>query len=107
MVYFGFFKGMTYGKCYDDFEEYKQIHNELPKDIILVYLKSLPIAAVAPMLTQDMFTGEYLEMAGLYEDGEFCFPLDFIHYYEKYEIGIPLVYEEYLKTRIKDINNNE
>lgn len=98
MLYFGFFKEMThYGDCSDNFEEYKSIDNEIPKDVILSYLKALPITAVAPMTTWDVFSGEPLEQAGIYEDGEFCFPIDFIHYYEKYDIGIPLAYEQYIK----------
>ena len=98
MIYFGFFKEMTnYGKCSDDFEAYKLIKNELPKDVILAYLKTLPVAAVAPMSTRDVFTGEHLEHAGLYEDGDFCFPIDFLHYYEKYDIGIPQAYEQHIK----------
>ena len=98
MLYFGFFKEMThYGDCSDNFEEYKSIDNEIPKDVILSYLKALPITAVAPMTTWDVFSGERLEQAGIYEDGEFCFPIDFIHYYEKYDIGIPLAYEQYIK----------
>jgi hypothetical protein len=63
-------------------------------------LKSLPIAAVAPMSTKDIFTGEMLPQAGIIEDGEFTFPIDFIHYYEKYNIGIPRDYEKYLIGRI-------
>ena len=36
------------------------------------------------MTTQDIFTGEPLEQAGIIEDGDFTFPIDFIHYYENY-----------------------
>ena len=44
-----------------------------------------------------MFTGERIQ-AGKYKDGKYVFPLDFLHYYKNYDIGIPLEYEEYLKT---------
>lgn len=44
-----------------------------------------------------MFTGEKLQ-EGVYQDGDFKFTLDFLHYYKNYDIGIPLEYEEYLKT---------
>jgi hypothetical protein len=54
------------------------------------------------MFTYDIFTGERLEMAGLIEDGDFCFPIDFIHYYEKYDIGIPIEYEKYIISRVKE-----
>ena len=57
MIYFGFFDGMRYNGS-EDFNEYKNIKNELSKSIILAYLKELPIAAIAPMWTYDMFTGE-------------------------------------------------
>ena len=87
--YFGFFKGMRYGKCEDDFKTYENFKNKLEKSEILKYIKGLPIAGVAPMTTEDIFTGETLEQAGIIEDGEFTFPIDFIHYYEKYDIGIP------------------
>ena len=100
MTYFGFFRGMTYGECTDDFVSYKEIKNKLKKSNVLAYLKQLPIAAVALMTTRDMFTGARLEQAGLIEDGDFCFPIDFIHYYEKYDIGIPLEYEEYIANKI-------
>lgn len=100
MEYFGFFKGMNYGKCNDDFDSYKEIKNELKKSDVLAYMKQLPISAVAPMTTKDMFNGKPLEQAGIVEDGEFTFPIDFIHYYEKYNIGIPKQYENYIKTRI-------
>ena len=100
MKYFGFFRGMNYGKCNDEFDSYKTIKNGLNKSVVLAYLKALPIAAVALMSTKDIFTGERLEQAGIIEDGGFTFPIDFIHYYERYDIGIPLEYEEYLKQKL-------
>lgn len=100
MTYFGFFKGMNYGKCNDDFDSYKNIKNKLNKSDVLSYMKRLEIACVAPMTTRDIFTGERLEQAGLYQDGQFTFPIDFVHYYEKYDIGIPIEYEKYLMNRI-------
>lgn len=100
MQTFGFFKGMKYGECEESFEQYKDFKNDLPKTEILKYIKSLPIAAIAPMTTVDIFNGQGIEQAGIIEDGEFTFPLDFIHYYEKYNIGIPKEYESYIKTRI-------
>ena len=99
---FGFFKGMNYGECEDVFEDYKKFRNQLPKETILNYLKNLPIAAIAPMSVWDIFTGEYLELAGLMEDGNFIFPIDFIHYYEKYPIGIPEEYEKYIIEKMRE-----
>ena len=100
MKYFGFFKGMKYGKCEDDFESYKKIKNHLKKEDVLTYLKNLPIAGVCPMSVEDIFDGEDIEQAGIYEDGDFTFPTDFIHYYEKYEIGIPVEYEKHIASKI-------
>jgi hypothetical protein len=48
----------------------------------------------------DIFTNEPIEQSGIIEDGEFTFPIDFIHYYEKYDIGIPKEYEKYIKSKI-------
>ena len=100
MKYFGFFKGMKYGKCEDEFDSYKNIKNHLKKSDVLSYIKALPIAGVAPMSVEDIFSGEPLEQAGIVEDGDFTFPIDFIHYYEKYDIGIPIEYEKHIETKI-------
>lgn len=100
MKYFGFFKGMKYGKCEENFDDFKKIKNKLEKKKILNHLKSLPIAGVAPMSTEDIFTNEPLEQAGIIEDGDFTFPIDFIHYYENYDIGIPVEYEKHIASII-------
>ena len=100
MKYFGFFKGMNYGNCKDNFDDFKTIRNEIPKTEVLKYIKKLPIAAVAPMSVEDIFDGQDIEQAGIIEDGDFTFPLEFIHYYEKYDIGIPKEYENYIATKI-------
>ena len=100
MKYFGFFEGMNYGKCEDKFDTYKAMKNQLNKADVLAYLKALPIAGIAPMSVKDIFTGEPLEQAGVIDDGGFRFPIDFIHYYEKYEIGIPVEYEKYIANKV-------
>lgn len=100
MRIFGLFEGMKYGKCEEKFDSYKEIKNQLNKADVLAYLKALPIAGIAPMSVEDIFTGEPLEQAGVIDDGEFRFPIDFIHYYEQYDIGIPKDYEEYIASRI-------
>ena len=101
MTYFGFFDGMGYDGS-EDFNEYKNNKNELSKSIILAYLKELPIAAIAPMWTYDMFTREKLGTGGLIEDGDFCFPVDFIHYFGKYDIGIPIEYEKHIIIELRN-----
>nr|DAJ43525.1 MAG TPA: hypothetical protein [Caudoviricetes sp.] len=102
MIYFGFFKGMKYGKCDEDFEDYKKIKNRIGRDKILRYLESLSVSAVAPISTEDIFDGEGIEQAGIYEDGNFTFPTDFLHYYQKYDIGIPEEYEKYISLKMMD-----
>ena len=64
------------------------------------YIKALPISAIVPMSVVDIFDGQIIEQAGIIEDGDFIFSLDFIHYYEKYNIGIPKEYENYIKDKI-------
>lgn len=103
MKYFGFFRGMKYGDiCTDDFGEYKKTKNKIEKNKILDYIEKLPIAAIAPMTVEDIFDGEKIEQAGIYEDGNFTFPLDFLHYYRKFDIGIPVDYEEYISSKLEE-----
>ncbi|MBR6513215.1 MAG: hypothetical protein IKT46_00125 [Clostridia bacterium] len=96
--YFGFFKGMKYGECDEDFEFYRSINNKYSKTDILTYMKSLSVSAIAMMSVEDIFDGERIEQAGIIEDGDFIFPCDFIHYFEKYDIGITLEYEGYIEN---------
>lgn len=96
MKLFGYFKGLPYGDCDEDFEEYRRYKNTISREKIYEHMNLLDKwRTSAP--TQDIFTGENLE-AGLCIDGEFSFPLDFLHYYKNYDIGIPYDYEEYLKS---------
>ena len=99
MLFFGWFKGLPYEDCDEDFETFKTYKNSIPKEKIVEYIKVMP-----PWLTSlpsyDMFTGEKLR-AGMFVDGKFRFPYEFLHYYENYDIGIPYEYEEYLKTILK------
>jgi hypothetical protein len=52
------------------------------------------------MSTEDIFDGEEIPQAGIYEDGDFTFPADFLHYYKKYDIGIPEEYENYISSKV-------
>jgi len=94
MKFFGYFKGMPYEDSNDDFEDYKRFKNTLSRETIIRHIESLE-PALACLESLDIFTGEDL-IAGQYIDGEFRFPLEFLHYYKKYDIGIPPEYEEYL-----------
>ena len=96
MIAFGYFKGMPYEDCEENFDDYRKLHNSISKAKVIAHIESLD-KGLTSLPTKDLFTGEALQ-AGLYEDGEFVFPLDFLHYYKNYDIGIPLEYEAYLKT---------
>lgn len=97
MFLFGYFKGMSYGDCEEEFDKYKAFTNTISREGIIRHIESLD-PAYACLETYDIFTGEELT-AGQYIDGVFGFPLDFLHYYKNYDIGIPPEYEAYLKKQ--------
>ena len=96
---FGFWDGMIYGSATDKYEEFEQFRNEIEKEKVIQHIESLP-PAYACSYSKDLFTGELFN-AGIYEDGLFVFPIDFLRYYKTRDIGIPYEYEEYLKEILK------
>lgn len=93
---FGFFKGLPYeGYCTDNFDDYKHFQNSIPKSAVISHIESLE-EGLTTLPSYDFFTGEKLH-AGVFWDGDFVFPYEFLHYYKNYDIGIPYEYEEYLK----------
>ena len=96
MKCFGCFKGLPYGGCDEEFEEYRKFKNTLPREKIYEHMNSLNKWRTS-LPTYDIFTGKKIG-AGKCVDGEFVFPLDFLHYYKNYDIGVPYEYEEYLKS---------
>lgn len=96
MIAFGYFKGMPYEDSEEDFGSYRKLKNSISKERVIAHIETLD-KGLTSLPTKDLFTGEPLQ-AGLYEDGDFIFPLDFLHYYKNYDIGIPYEYEDYLKT---------
>ncbi len=96
MIEFGYFKGLPYSNCNDDFEAYRGIKNSVSKAAVIAHIESLA-PLLATMGSWDIFSGAEVT-AGMYEDGGFRFPTDFLHYYKNYDIGIPPEYEEYLKS---------
>lgn len=98
MKLFWYFKGLPYGDCNESFEEYREYKNALPKQKVYEHMNSLEKWRTS-LPTHDIFTGEDIE-AGLSIDGEFSFPLDFLHYYKNYDIGIPYDYEAYLRDEV-------
>ena len=93
---FGFFKGLPYDGCHENFEDYKNMKNNISKNSVIEHIKSLE-EGLTSLPSYDIFTGEELH-AGMFWDGDFTFPYEFLHYYETYDIGIPYEYEEYLKS---------
>lgn len=82
-------------------DEYRNYKNKISKDKILSYLKNLEPIAACPAYEFDIFNeSKQIPVVGLMKDGDFLFPAEFIYYYETYDIGIPLDYEEYLKNKI-------
>ena len=98
MKTFGLLKGLPHSNCNENFEDYKKYKNTIPKEVVLKYLESDKVEKCYGFMppAEDMFTGERME-CGLYEDGEYVIPMEFVHYYKNYDIGIPYDYEEYLK----------
>lgn len=100
MICFGYFKGLPYGDiCIEDFESYRNYKNDIPKEKIIAHIEDLD-AGLTSVPDYDIFTGEKIHV-GVYLDGDFSFPMDFLRYYKRYDIGIPYEYEEYLKQILK------
>ncbi|MBQ7874909.1 MAG: hypothetical protein IJ306_07125 [Oscillospiraceae bacterium] len=94
---FGFIKGMPHDGCAEEFEDYKKFKNSIPKKKIIEHMESDKVVRCYGLMnSHDIFTGQKIE-CGLIEDGKFMFPMEFLHYYKNYDIGIPYDYEEYLK----------
>lgn len=96
MITFGYFEGLPYERATEDFDRYKSYRNEISKETVIGHIESLD-EWLTSIPSEDMFTGEKLQ-AGKYMDGQFVFPLEFLHFYRNYDIGIPYEYEAYLKT---------
>ena len=95
-MYFGYFKGLPYERSAENFDDYRAFKNSIAKAMVIEHIESLE-EWLTSLPSKDIFTGEDLH-AGMYIDGDFTFPMEFLHYYRKYDIGIPYEYEAYLKT---------
>ena len=93
---FGFWGETKFGPPTDTFEEFKQFKNDIDKEKVIQHIESLDWGC-AFFDSTDMFTGEKFR-TGIYDDGVFTFPVDFLRYYKTQDIGIPYEYEAYLKT---------
>ena len=94
---FGLFKGLPYGKiCTQDYRDYLDYHNTLSREVIEAHILTLE-AAYSPIgNARDIVMNIDLKQTGLYDDGPFRFPIDFLRYYRTFGIGIPPEYEKYL-----------
>lgn len=93
---FGFFEWMPYEGSSEDFEKYREYQNKIPKHKIVEHMECLKVWRTS-LKNEDHFTHVRLD-SGVIEDGDFVFPLDFIHYLKDYDIGVPPEYEAYLNT---------
>lgn len=96
MIAFGYFKGLPYERSNENFEDYKKLKNNISKSKITEHIEKLEYGLTS-LPSYDIITGEELH-AGVFWDGDFVFPYEFLHYYKNYDIGIPYEYEEYLKS---------
>ena len=94
--WFGYFPGMEYNDYRESFQDYRHYKNSIERRIIRDHILSLKPALVS-IRSKDIFSGEEIPIhAGMYMDGCFLFPTDFLYYFDKYGIGIPPEYEKYL-----------
>lgn len=98
MMYFGFFEGLPYKSATESFDSYRRMKNKIPKEKVIAYIETLDVWATSEP-SYEIFTGEKMR-AGLFEDGDFTFPYEFLHYYKNYDIGIPYDYEAYLRDEV-------
>ena len=77
MIFFGYFKGLPYERSTESFEQYRAYKNTIPKAAVISHIESLE-AGLTSLPSHDIFTGEPLH-AGIFIDGEFRFPFEFLH----------------------------
>lgn len=82
----------------ESFESFQNYRNTISKEKIIDHISSLEPYCLRAGTSVDRFTNMRIKEAGYYKDSEFVFPVEFLHYYENYDIGIPYEYEDYLKT---------
>jgi len=90
---------MPYGTPTDEYGDFVKYRNEIDREKVIEHIEKLEYG-LATVMSVDLFTGDKFR-AGVYEDGEFVFPVDFLRYYKTKNIGIPYEYEAYLKTILK------
>ena len=96
---FGFWEGMPYGESTDRYEDFLRLKNSIDKVSVIRHIESLD-DWLSSVMSTDLFSGESFH-SGIYMDGVFTFPVDFLRYYKTRDIGIPYEYEAYLKKILK------
>ena len=99
MCLFGFWEGMPYGTPTDEYGDFEKFRNKIDREKVIRHIENLEYG-LATAMSVDLFSGEKFR-AGVYEDGEFVFPIDFLRYYKTRDIGIPYEYEAYLNKILK------
>ena len=97
--FFGFFTGMPYGHglCDETFSDYPIVETEYEKSKIVEHISSI-FPAVTSEPTYSLIDGTALQ-AGMYEDGQYCFPTDFLYYHSAGLVGFPAEYISDLRSR--------
>lgn len=90
---------VPYGSRTNRYEDFLSYKNTIAKSRVIDRIENLEYG-LATVMSTDLFTGERFR-AGIYEDGEFVFPIDFLRCYRSRDIGIPYEYEAYLKKILK------
>lgn len=90
---------MPYGHdlCDESFSDYPIVESDYEKKKILEHIKSIA-SALTSEPTYSLLDGEKLR-AGMYVDGQYCFPTDFLHYHSAGVAGFPSEYIEDLRLR--------
>ena len=97
--YFGYFVGMPYGHglCDESFSDYPIVETDYERKKILEHIDSIA-PAVTSVPTYSLIDGTALQ-AGMYIDGQYCFPTDFYYYYSAGLVGFPIEYLNDLRSR--------
>lgn len=95
---FGFFEEGEYGYVSDKLEDMAKMGLfgiDLPA--FFERLETLEFGLSSAYVT-NAFTGKKIRR-GIYEDGKFCFPSDYVQYLKEGRVGFPAEYAAYLKTQ--------
>lgn len=105
---FGFFEGNLFKRVTDSIHDMISIKNELPKKAIIDYIESrtdqLGYSTMCYSNDQfvDVISKDMLPyQPGIYTIDRFVFPVEFPYYMEKYGVGVPKEFEEFVKKELE------